>query len=135
MQIFLDACAIIYWIEMTSPEYEKFAIFLQQLRKQYHDPELAVSALSLLECRVKPLREQNEACLRLYQQFFCATDLCVIPLSFAVLEQATMLRAHYLLRTPDAIQAASALSIEEGAVFVTGDRAFKKIPHLKLALF
>jgi predicted nucleic acid-binding protein len=36
--------------------------------------------------------------------------------------------------TPDAIQAASALSIKGPVMFLTGDRQFKKVPGLNVLL-
>lgn len=134
MKIFLDACSIIYWIEMAQPQYHQFATLIQRLGKKYDKPLFAASHLSLLECRVKPLREKNEELLERYQAFFCATDLTLVPMTPAVLDHATRLRAFHHLRIPDAIQAASALSISEGTIFVTGDKSFKNVPKLKLAL-
>jgi len=134
MKIFLDACTIIYWIEMTLPQYTGFANLLKKLGKNYNKPCFAASHLSLLECRIKPLREKNEELLARYRNFFCAEDLTMIPISPAIIEKASHLRAFHQLRTPDAIQAASALSISENVIFVTGDTGFKKVPKLKLAL-
>jgi predicted nucleic acid-binding protein len=49
-------------------------------------------------------------------------------------EQATQLRAEHNLRTPDALQAASCLQLGAGAVMVTGDAGFQRVPSLRLAL-
>ena len=54
--------------------------------------------------------------------------------SAAVVEQATLLRADHLLRTPDALQAACCLQLGPAAVMVTGDAAFQKVPELQVAL-
>ncbi|SRR5579883_3359512 len=134
MQIFLDSCAIIYWVEMAEPYYGHFSDLLHDLRKKYKKPTFAASHLSLLECRVKPLRERDDALLNQYQQFFCATDLSLIPVSPEIIEKATELRAFHQLRTPDALQASSALTISDDTIFVTGDKNFKKIPLLEVAL-
>src|SRR5579872_1770824 len=112
MQIFLDACAIIYWVEMSEPYYSRFANILYEIRKKHKKPTFAASYLSLLECRIKPLRDHNEILLKHYQQFFCAKDLSLVPLPLKTIEHATELRAYYNLRTPDALQAAAALSIQ-----------------------
>lgn len=130
--IFLDACVIIYWVEIAEPYYGKFVDKLHDIRTQYGLLPFAVSHLSLLECRVKPVREKNKDLLKRYQQFFAAQDLNLVALTPAVLEVATQLRAQHHLPTPDAIQAASALSISDPIIFLTGDSGFKKVPNLNV---
>lgn len=131
--IFLDACAVIYWVEMVEPQYSRFVMKLRSLRDQYGALPFAISHLSLLECRVKPLRDNDDETLKRYQQFFSAQNLVQIALTPILIEMATMLRARYRLATPDALQAASALSIassESETLFLTNDAVFKKIPAL-----
>ena len=60
MTLFLDACVIIYWIEAVDPFYSKLINTLQSIHSQYPQAVFAVSCLSWLECRVKPLREGDE---------------------------------------------------------------------------
>lgn len=132
MKLFLDACAIIYFVEMAEPHYKKFADKLHKIHNKHENTTFAASQLSLLECRVKPMREQNEELLGRYQQFFCATDLLLMPLTAPILEKATQLRAFHNLRTPDALQAATALSVDDDVIFVTGDSSFKKVKNLDI---
>jgi uncharacterized protein len=135
MKIFLDACAIIYWLESGEPYYSKLHNKLNQIRKKYGPLPFVISALSLLECRVKPLRENNVALMKAYHHFFSAPNLSIISLTAAVLEQATSLRAFHNIRTPDALQAASALTASDNTImFVTGDAFFKKIEGLEVVL-
>ncbi len=133
MKLFLDACAIIYWVEMAEPQHQKFTKHLLKYRTK-NLPSFAASQLSLLECRVKPLRDKNEDLLKRYQQFFCAADLTLVPITPTILEEALSLRAFHSLRTPDAIQAACALSLKDSVMFITGDRSFKKIKSLNIDL-
>lgn len=131
MQLFLDACVIIYFVEMAEPYHKKFSNQLKSIRKKYQSVTFLASELSLLECRVKPMRENNEELLERYQQFFCAKDLLLIPLTPPIIEKAAQLQAFLNLRTPDALQAASALSVDDEALFVTNNRGFNKVPELK----
>lgn len=98
--------------------------------------ELAVSRLSLMECRVKPLRESNADLLQRYAEFFAAVQ--VLELSAETIDLATELRADYGLKTPDALQAASALQwqrdSQEEVLFVTADKSFVKVPNLAVRL-
>ena len=84
---------------------------LQQLASEAPDLALAVSRLSLLECRVGPLRRGDQASLDRYEALFAQPDLLVVELSASVVELATQLRANHGLRTPDALQAACCLQL------------------------
>lgn len=131
MIAFLDACIIIYWVEMAEPYYTTFADKMHRLHEQHGHFTFAASELSLLECRVKPMREKNEIVLKRYQQFFTAKDFSLVPINLSIIHQATELRVNYKLATPDALQAASALSLSDESIFITGDSVFKKVTGLK----
>jgi len=132
--VFLDASAIIYLLE-GEPEIQRAAReVLAGLRSGDAQPALVVSALSLLECRVHPMRSGDEARLRKFDQFFADPGLSIIELDSKVIEQATRLRAKHGTRTPDALQAASALELAQTPAFVTGDSDFSKIKDLNVHL-
>jgi predicted nucleic acid-binding protein len=83
---------------------------------------------------VKPLQDQNTADSDRYRNFFASVALQIVEVGAAVIETATVLRARQGLRSPDAIQAASSLSIQGPVAFLTGDRQFCKVPGLKVRL-
>jgi predicted nucleic acid-binding protein len=58
----------------------------------------------------------------------------IVELSAAVVDAATLLRARDGLKTPDALQAASAFVASESPVFVTVDAGFAKVSGLDLRL-
>jgi predicted nucleic acid-binding protein len=95
---------------------------------------LAVSAISRLECRVLPLRSGDRRLLAEFDMFFTRPDLIVVPLSTAVIDRATAVRARDGLKTPDALQAASCLALPGSARFVTGDEAFRRVDGLDVVL-
>ena len=105
---------------------------MAQLSAQQTSVELAVSRLSVLECRVKPLREGNAVLLKRYDDFFA--NVRIVELSAAVVDAATLLRARDGLKTPDALQAASAFVASERPVFVTADAGFAKVSGLDVRL-
>ena len=136
MIVFLDASAVIYAVEGKPAWAEALK---QQLRRLADEAaagglQLAISRLSWLECRVGPLRRRDAEALSRFDAFFLHPDLEWVELSPAVVEQATQLRAEHNLRTPDALQAASCLQLGAGAVMVTGDAGFQRVPSLRLAL-
>ncbi len=133
MLAFLDASAVIYLLEGDVPTRESVRRVLRDLEREAGEaPVLVVSALSRLECRVRPLREANAPALERLDAFFHDPGLSVVAVETVVLDKATQLRAHHGLRTPDAIQAASLLTVDPEGVFVTGDSDFKKIPYLRV---
>jgi predicted nucleic acid-binding protein len=62
--------------------------------------------------------------------FFSANDLVIVEISPQVIERALLIRPDTSLRTPDAIQAESALTLTDRSIFVTGDAGFARIPGL-----
>jgi uncharacterized protein len=70
---------------------------------------LVVSRLSRLECRCKPLRENDTKLLRIYDTFFAQRKVRVREIDAAVIEEAASIRAAVGLKAPDAIHAATAV--------------------------
>jgi len=106
MKLFLDANVIIYWVESAEPFYTKFISVMQSLYVKYPHASFAISRLSFLECRVKPLKENNREMLLLFDNFFNAHNLLIVELDAHVVNIATHLKSQHLLRTPDALQVA-----------------------------
>ena len=131
MSLFLDACAIIYLIEAKEPFYTKVQKALRLIADKNPDTAIAISRLSILECLVNPLRQQENFIIEQYRSFFARQDLQIVELNPDVIEKALWLRVRYNLRTPDALQAASALTLPaEKLLFLTGDKSFNKVTEL-----
>lgn len=134
MTLFLDANIIIYRVEAVEPFNQQVLATVKELVALHPQAGFAVSRLSMMECLVKPLRDQNDADIERYRGFFASAGLQIIEISSLVLETATLLRARHGLRTPDAIQAASALSLKGPVTFLTGDKQFSRVPGLNVRL-
>lgn len=134
MTLFLDACIVIYSIEAPDPFHGRLMQRLRHLRERAPDATFAVSRLSWMECLVKPLREQDQALADDYRSFFEAGQLQVVELTAPVIERATELRARHRLRTADALQAASAFAAGSDVLFLTNDKAFRKVPGLQVEI-
>ena len=129
MIAFLDSSAAIYYFEGDANAQKAVRDVLQSLKNQYPSCELAVSRLGVMECRVKPLGDNAHTLLATYEAFFAQAR--IVEITAAVVDAATTLRASYGLKTPDALQAASALSLGENVVFVTADLGFARLIGLK----
>jgi predicted nucleic acid-binding protein len=133
MRLFLDACTLIYRFEGAAKFRDATTALIAELAAGHAVVELAVSRLSVLECRVKPLREGNTALLQRYADFFAA--VAVIELDAAVVDVATDVRARFGLKTPDALQAACALTWQAGGdevLFLTADAGFDALAGLQV---
>lgn len=92
----------------------------------------ATSSLTLLETLVAPLRAGNMVIARQYERFLTnSRGLQLVPIDFALLHAAAYLRATTRLKTPDALQVASALSAG-CEVLVTNDDRIPPIPGLRV---
>jgi hypothetical protein len=97
---------------------------LRALRQEAPEARFAVSRLSWLECMVKPMRDNDQALMSEYRAFFEAGAWTMVGLTVPAVELATTLRDQDGLKTPDALQAASALQFGGETVFVTNDTRF-----------
>ena len=131
MNLFLDACTIIYLIEAKEPFYAEVQKTIHLIVDKNPGTSIAVSRLSVLECLVNPLRQQENFVIEQYRSFFAREELQIVELAPEVIENALWLRVRYNLRTPDALQAASALALSSGELlFLTGDKSFTKVIEL-----
>src|SRR5262245_45415882 len=106
MLVFLDANIVIYLVERPSTWGERALTRLQRLRDA--GEKFAVSELVRMECRVGPSIRSDADLLAEFDAFFGASDLEILPLSRAVCDRATDIRARHRIRTPDALNLASA---------------------------
>ena len=132
MFAFLDASALIYLVEGAEPFAARTRRALSDLAQREPPAAVALSRLTWLECRVRPLREGESQVLEAFDAFFRRSDVLWVELSAQVVELATEIRARTGLKTPDALQAACCLQLGADHLFVTGDITFRKVPGLKV---
>jgi predicted nucleic acid-binding protein len=90
------------------------------------------STITLLECLVQPFRSKSIDLAARYKTLFRNfPHLSVIPVSEEIAEKAAGLRAQYQLKTPDAIQIATAM-ICDSYVFLTNDEDLPKIKEIPI---
>lgn len=130
--VYVDTNAVIYRVEQIEPYLSAAAPLWDAL--DLGQQQVVTSGLTLLEVLVKPLRDGNAPLADLFRRVLLGTaGLTCLPISLVLLESAAGLRAHYALRTPDAIHAACA--IHSGCtLFVTNDPAFRRVSQLSVAV-
>lgn len=121
-KIYLDSCMIIGLLEGDSMQR-------QVLRSQLIRHTVYSSELARMETRLLAIRSHNQNSLKLFDRFFVACEM--VDLDRAVFEQATLLRAHSQLKTPDALHLAAAIhaGCEE---FWTNDKQLVGIAEKRL---
>ncbi len=128
----LDTTAFIYHLE-AHPVYAPrlLPIFRQIERGRC---QAVTSTLTFLEVLVQPYRtgdEERRAALSALLASF--PGVTWIALDLPVADRAASLRARYRLRTPDAIQLATALQARAD-VFLTSDRDLRRVEEMPVLL-
>jgi len=117
----LDTMIFIYAFE----EHPVYQAILKSFFRSLEKGEMTAvtSTLTITECLVQPYRKKDFGLsaqyLILFRNF---PNLSIIPLTDDIAERAAFLRAQYNLRTPDAVQLATALGSNCHAFFTNDDR-------------
>jgi predicted nucleic acid-binding protein len=126
----LDMASLIYFMEehpVWLPVVRPFFEALDQGQFQ-----AVTSTVTLTEVLVYPLRQSQFALAEQYREILLgARNLATVPVTVAIAEQAAALRAQYRLRTPDAIQIATAMR-GNATSFLTNDRKLSAPETLRI---
>jgi predicted nucleic acid-binding protein len=125
--LLVDSAPVIYLLEDNQRFAPRFRpIFEAHARGLVR---IAVTTITVAEVLVGPVQAGDEALLRRYRALLGSWQ--VVPLDVDIAESAARLRASLRLRLPDAIQLASALTINAAAL-VTHDRDFSRVRALPI---
>ena len=128
----LDTSPFIYHLE-THPRYGPAAATLFEWLEE-RGSSAVTSTVTMTELLVHPSRTDDvDRVNRIYAFASTYPNLGWLPTTLDIADEAARLRAKYGLRTPDAIQVATALSA--GATgFVGNDRGFTRVADLEILL-
>jgi predicted nucleic acid-binding protein len=126
----LDTTPLIYFIEENPTYLDMLHPFFEAMDRGEFN--VVTSIVTLLEVLVHPFRRGDTTLAQQYRDILLNADnLVTIFLSQDIAEEAARLRAVHNIRTPDAIQMATA--IHEGASFLlTNDAGLPSLPELSL---
>lgn len=126
----IDTAPLIYFIE-ESPAYATVVDpFFEAL--QHGEFAVVTSVMSLLEALVVPLRRGDTDLARKYRDILSETrGLTTMSIFSSIAEEAAKLRASYNIRTPDAIQMATA-TFARAKFFLTNDKRLPSLPGLQV---
>lgn len=125
LKVCIDTAPFIYFIE----KHEKYLPLLKPLFTEINSGniESITSTITLLEVLVHPLRTGNESLAEKYREVLLYSDgLTTFEVLNEISEKAAELRAKYSIKTPDAIQIATAL-FHKADRFLTNDPDLKKV--------
>ena len=123
--IFLDTAPFIYFIEAKKPYFDSVQpLFVANARNEF---KFISSALLLLEVLVAPIRENKTDLVNKYESVLTtSTSIQLFDINNNISKKSAELRANYSIKTPDAIQLATAI-IYQADYFLTNDRRLKKV--------
>ena len=128
----LDTMPFIYSLEARKP----YIPFLKSIF-YYIEKGLAkgvTSVITLIEILVKPIKDQNLKAVRNYKFVLNNfPNLKMVNIDTNVAEKGAELRALYGIRTPDALQVASAIE-NQATIFLSNDYNLKKIKEIEIVL-
>lgn len=126
-RIALDTSIFIYALEA----HRKYAVLAEEVFEWLEKPGHAAvtSTITMTELLVQPYRdEDDERVDAFYSLLSTYPNLIWMPPDLGVADVAARFRARYRLRTPDALQAATAVRSQATAL-VTNDPAFERVPE------
>jgi predicted nucleic acid-binding protein len=125
--VLIDSAPIIYFLE----GHPKFGARFKPLFEAHGAGQLrfAVTTVTVAEVLSGPLRAADNALARRYRAILESWQ--PIALDVDIAESAARLRASLRLKLADAVQAASALTINAAAL-VTHDRDFSRVRSLRI---
>lgn len=127
MLVYLDSVIVIYLVEGATSFQVKAQARLAALTSAGH--QVAVSDLTRLECRVKPVRLGDAALLADFDTFLDAGAVAKVPLSSTVYDRATQIRAVHNFKLADSLHLAAAVVSGCGS-FLTNDTRLARFPDL-----
>ena len=131
MLVYLDSVIVIYRMEGDPP-------FKIRANQRISDLEsagdrFAVSHLSRLECRLRSIRNGNAVMLAQYDAFFALPHVQIVPITQAVFDRATLIRATFNFKLADSLHLAAA--VEAGCdLFLTNDAALSRFTGIPVEI-
>lgn len=136
-RVALDTCPIIYYLQ-EHPRYINLVNNLFSLMARGSITGV-ISAVSLIEVLVKPIRDQQmDLAVQYRDNLLSAPYLQFYPLEERISEKTAVLRAKYYgngkkLKVPDAVQLATAVCAEAD-LFITNDSNFRELTEVEILI-
>lgn len=131
--VLIDTAPFVYFIEEREPYVELLTSFFDAVdagRIQALTTTITCSETLVIPCR----RQNDKELITKYETFLLETpSLTIIPLNFQIAKITAEIRAQHGLKTPDAIQWATAIQCGVH-FFLTNDKGFQKFSNPKVLM-
>jgi len=130
--VFLDTAPLIYYIE----EKQQYLPLLDKLFSANSNGRFLfkTSVITLIEVLVEPIRQNEFLLVEQYQKILCnSLTIEILDINIEISKKSAELRAKYGLRTPDAIQMATAIYISAD-YFLTNDLRLKSVKEIEVLI-
>lgn len=121
--VYFDTNVFIY----STDGYEEYLDLLKAIFEHIAENQLLVitSELSLAECLVKPVKDDNKEAITQFEQHMqTSSSMKVKAVSRGILRQSASVRAEMGLKLPDAIHMATAID-QDCKTFISNDKKLK----------
>jgi predicted nucleic acid-binding protein len=127
MVIYCDSVILIYFLDTVGPFNVR--TLARMAAMHVSGDKVAFSDLTRLECRVKPIKLGATKTLSDFDSFFARPDVGWVPITTAVFDRATSIRAAYNFKLADSLHLAAA--VEAGCNrFLTNDARLSSFPDI-----
>ncbi len=131
-KVFIDTAPLIYWFEEHPAYTDIMAGFFDNITKKRIP--LITSMITYIEVITQPARLGADDLADKYRDYFLNSEqLNIYPLDMLVADAAVSMRAAYSLRTPDAIQLATA-QVCGCNYILSNDRKWRRIKNIRIVL-
>ena len=128
--VFLDTAPLIFYIEENKqylPILDK--LFLANSKSKFL---FKTSVITLIEVLVQPIRQNEHLLVEQYQNILCnSPTIDILEINVEISKRSAWFRARYGLKTPDAIQLATAL-YASADYFLTNDLRLKVVKEIEV---
>jgi predicted nucleic acid-binding protein len=107
MRIYCDSVILIYFFE-GSPVFQT-RVMSRLAEMSGAGDSLVTSDMVRLECRMQPIRSGNTVLLAMYDDLFVQPNVEHIPVTAAVFDRATIIRAMHNFKLADSLHLAAAM--------------------------
>lgn len=128
----IETAPFIYFVERHPTYLPKVRDIFRQIDQGKF--EGVSSMITLVEVLTQPLKMGNSTLEMEYRNILMRSrHFSLLPISVGIAERAAQLRAHYNLKTPDALQVSAAIDAQCDA-FLTNDLGLKRVQEINVLL-
>ena len=128
--IFVDTAPFIYFFENNELYADKMEKLFQTVENR--NIQMVTSLITYTEIITKPMKDGKSKLMEKYRAYFTGSkNLSLLPFTIQCAEETARVRCKYNLKTPDAMQVASAISCGADCI-ITNDASWNRIKEIPI---